>query len=206
MYRVYGFHPSRTTRVLWALEEVGASYEISRVPPGSQEARAFNPSGKVPVLEVLEDGFRLIDSSAICCFLADRHPEAKLTFPAGTHERGEMDSWLHFAMSDLEVPVWNQSRHTFIYSDELKVPDILKVCAMEWDWAVEAMDARLGEGPYLMGGRFTIPDIVMGHICKWATTIGLEVKRPRVVAYFERIQARPALARAYARGKAEASR
>jgi len=210
MYRVYGAHPTRTTRVLWMLEELGAPYEIVHANPRSPEALAVNPSGKVPVLEVVEEGFRLIDSAAICQFLADRHPEAGMTFPAGSRQRAEMDSWLHFAMSDLEVPVWTQSKHTFLYPEELRAPAVLPACGFEWSAAISAMDQRLEAqgwtGPYIMGEAFTVPDIVLGHIGRWAHVIKLEVKIPRVADYFERALARPALKRAAERGAKECPR
>ncbi len=210
MYRVYGAHPTRTTRVLWALEEIGAPYEIVRATPRSPEATAVNPSGKVPILEVLNEGFHLIDSAAILQFLADRHPEAKMSFAPGTRERAEMESWLHFAMSDLEVPVWTQSKHSFIYPDNLKAPEVLPACGYEWNAAVAAMDDRLEAagwtGPYIMGENLTVPDIVMGHIFRWATNIGLETARPRVAAYAEHVLARPALKRAAERGVKECPR
>lgn len=206
MYRVYGAHPTRTTRVLWALEEIEAPYEISHANPRSDEAKAVNPSGKVPVLEVLMEEFRLIDSTAILQFLADRHPAVGLTFAQGSRERAEMDSWIHFAISDLEAPVWTMTKHSFIYPDHLRAPEVLKACAQEWDWGIAAMDERLGGGPYLVGEPFTVPDIIMGHVSRWAGNIGLEVKRPRVAEYFERVLARPALARAVARGEKECPR
>ena len=66
MYKLIGYPKTRAFRVLWMLEEIGADYEIDPVMPRSEECKAFNPSGKVPVLQVGEDN--IIDSVAICQF------------------------------------------------------------------------------------------------------------------------------------------
>ncbi|MFA9474938.1 MAG: glutathione S-transferase N-terminal domain-containing protein, partial [Filomicrobium sp.] len=64
MYKLIGYPKTRAFRVLWMLEEIGAEYEIDPVMPRSEECKAINPSGKVPVLQVGEDN--IIDSVAIC--------------------------------------------------------------------------------------------------------------------------------------------
>ena len=57
MYKVIGFPKTRAFRVLWMLEELGLDYDVDPVKPRSEEAKAYNPSGKVPVL--------LVDGEAI---------------------------------------------------------------------------------------------------------------------------------------------
>ena len=55
MYTVYGNAYTRTLRVLWCLEEIGAPYTHVPGDAHSPEIKAVNPSGKVPALG-LEDG------------------------------------------------------------------------------------------------------------------------------------------------------
>ena len=92
MYKLIGTPKTRAIRVLWMLEELGAEYTLDPVAPRSDEARAYNPSGKVPMLQVGDDV--IIDSVAICQYLADVH--GKFTAQAGTIERALQDSWTQF--------------------------------------------------------------------------------------------------------------
>jgi glutathione S-transferase len=98
LYKVIGFPKTRAFRVLWMLEELGLDYDVDPVKPRSEEAKAYNPSGKVSMLVV--DGEAILDSVAICQFLADNH--ARFTFPAGTLKRARQDSWTQFAVDDVE--------------------------------------------------------------------------------------------------------
>jgi glutathione S-transferase len=81
------------------LEEVGVEYKLVATRPHSEIAYSVNPSGKLPALKVGDAV--ILDSAAICSYLADCHPQAGLTFGTGTTERAQMESWLHFAMNDL---------------------------------------------------------------------------------------------------------
>ena len=83
MYRVIGTVKSRAFRVLWMLEELGQPYEMLPVPPRSEEARSFNPLGKIPAL--VDGDEVLTDSVAIMTYLADKH--GGLTALAGTAAR-----------------------------------------------------------------------------------------------------------------------
>lgn len=55
MYTVIGSPQTRAIRVIWCLEELGLEYEIKSVAPSSEEAKKYNPSGKVPALVVGDD-------------------------------------------------------------------------------------------------------------------------------------------------------
>ena len=50
-------------------------------------------------------------------------------------------------------------------------------------------------GPWLLGERFTAADILWGGALNWTTMFGIVPKRPEIMAYVERMQARPAVAR-----------
>lgn len=75
MYKLIGNPQTRTFRVIWCLEELGEPYELNAASPRSKEIAELNPSGKVPAL-VTDEG-TIIDSTAICQYLADKH--GKLT-------------------------------------------------------------------------------------------------------------------------------
>ncbi len=71
MYTVIGPVKSRAMRVLWMLEELGEAYNHIDAAPRSDEARTYNPSGKVPAL--IDGAEVLTDSMAILTYLADKH-------------------------------------------------------------------------------------------------------------------------------------
>ncbi|MEE8310293.1 MAG: glutathione S-transferase family protein [Hyphomicrobium sp.] len=203
MYVLYGFPGSRTTRVTWMIEEIGADYEFVATRPHSKIAYSVNPSGKLPALKV--DSETIVDSIAICSYLADCHPEAGLTYSPGTIERAQMESWLQFAALDLEAPLWMFNRQTMILPKPKRTPGILDVCTEDWANALKAMAARLGENTYAMGERFTVADVVLGHIGRWAAQIKYPIEPQSVSSYFDRVQRRPALARALERESAAAT-
>lgn len=192
MYTVIGSPQSRTTRVLWMLEEVGQPYEIMRAKPQSPEARKYNPSGKIPVL--LVDGEPLCDSAAICVYLGERHPEAGLA-SRSLEERAQIDSWMHFAQAELEAPLWNKLKHRLILPDELRA-EVGPWTAWEFNTHIKAMMRRMGDGEFALGDRFTAVDVVLGHIGVWARGGKFAIESDAANAYFDRVLARPALARA----------
>jgi glutathione S-transferase len=179
------------------LEEVGVEYKLVVTRPHSEIACSVNPSGKLPALKVGKAV--ILDSAAICSYLADCHPQAGLTFDTGTTERAQMESWLHFAMNDLEGPLWMFTRQTLLLPKEKRTRAILNLCAEDWATAVKTMASRLGDGEYAMGEQFTVPDVVLGHIGRWARRCAYPIQSHSVNAYFDRVQGRPALARALQR-------
>ena len=197
MYALYGLLGSRTTRVTWMPEEVGVEYEVVVTRPHSEIAYSVNPSGKLPALKV--GNAVILDSAAICSYLADCHPQSGLTFDTGTTERAQMESWLHFAMNDLEGPLWMFTRQTLLLPKEKRTPAILDLCAEDWATAVKTMASRLGDRQYVMGERFSVPDVVLGHIGRWARRCAYPIGSQTVNAYFDRVEGRPALARALQR-------
>ena len=179
------------------LEEISVVYRFVATRPHSKIAYSANPSGKLPALKVGDQ--TIIDSIAICSYLADSHPEVGLTYGPGTIERAQMDSWLQFAALDLEAPLWMFNRQTMLLPEPKRTPDILALCAADWVAAIKTMATRLGENTYAMGTIFTVPDVVLGHIGRWASRVGFPIEPRSVADYFDRVHRRPALGRALER-------
>ncbi|HHG89796.1 MAG TPA: glutathione S-transferase family protein [Devosia sp.] len=201
MYVVVGLVGTRLTRVTWMLEELGQPYDILNVRPRSEVMNSYNPSGKVPAL-IDKHGKRdlvVVDSAAICTYLADRHPEKNMSAEPGSAERAQIDSFLHFAQSELEAPLWCKAKHRFILPKELRIWEIGAACAYEFDLAVASLEKRLENREFAVGERMTAADVLLGHTGMWAKKARFEVKSAPVRDYFSRMLARPALARASAR-------
>src|SRR5271169_4679087 len=93
---LYHISPSRSSIVLWMLEEVGEPFDIHLLDAKKGENRepaylAVNPMGKVPAIR--HKGVVMTEGAAICCYLADGFPTAKLNVPIGDPQRGPYLKW-----------------------------------------------------------------------------------------------------------------
>lgn len=194
MYVVIGSRGSRAFRVLWMLEELGLPYEHIPARPQSDEARAHNPSGKVPCLR---DGDAVLtDSVAIMTWLADGH--GRLTHPAGTLERARQDALTFAILDEIEALLWMAARHGYILPEEHRVAAIRP--ALEWEYGrnIAGLAGALA-GPFLTGEQMTVPDIVLTHCLRWAEAAGFPDPGAGLGAYRARIETRDAFQRALAR-------
>lgn len=187
MYKVYGRLQSRASRVIWMLEELEQPYEFVNVGPHDPQVLALNPSGKIPVLV---DGDQVIcDSSAIMTYLADKH--GTLTYPAGSAERATQDS-LFFAMLDeLDALLWVAARHKFVLPEEKRIAGVSETAMWEFDRNFQRLEKQF-RGPYLLGDRMTIADILLVHCMSWAKGAGFPLNSDVLKSYGTEMRDRPA--------------
>jgi glutathione S-transferase len=198
MYTVIGSPKTRAFRVLWMLNELGQPYSVDPLPPRDPKLAGINPSMKVPVLK---DGDNyVIDSVAICQYLADKHQ--MLTFPAGTINRAHQDSFTQFCVDELELPLWVAAKHKFALPEKWRVPEVKPACEFDFNRGLTALGERLGSKTYVMGDVFTVPDLLLGHCSLWASSAGWTAPGGPVADYFARVQARPAFKKALAEREA----
>ncbi|MCG6112811.1 MAG: glutathione S-transferase family protein [Paracoccus sp.] len=194
MYRVIGTAKSRALRVLWMLEELGQPYEHIPANPRSDGVAQFNPAGKVPVL--IDDGTPITDSTAILTYLADRHGD--LTHPAGTLDRARQDSLTQFLLDEFDAALWLAARHSFILPEEMRLGAIKNTLRWEFETSQRTLIHRMSDGPFLMGDRMTVPDLILAHCLDWALTARFPVVEHKLTDYLDRIRQRPAYQRAMA--------
>lgn len=195
MYVAVGAPGSRLTRVTWMLEELGQPYTLTLLAQFSEEMRRYNPSGKGPVL--IDGELVVMDSAGICAYLADKHPERAMG-PQTPAERAHLNAWLFFAQSELEAPLRNRMTQGELMPQGPKV-DVGPWTTAEFRREIMSLEARLGANDYAVGNRFTAADVILGHCGQWARDARFPIESERVNAYFDRMLARPALARARAR-------
>lgn len=191
---LYHAVPSRSSIVHWMLEEIGHPYELRLLDLKKQENRepaflAVNPMGKVPTL--VHDGAVITEASAICCYLADAFPEAKLNFPVGDARRGPYLKWLFFSPSCIEPAMVDRMlkrdpgpRSAVGYGD--------------YDTVMGVLADALKAGPYLFGETFTAADVVIGSTLRWGMLFDLIPDKDVFKAYVARLSERPAIKRAQA--------
>jgi len=196
---LYHASPSRSSVVLWMLEELGQPYDIKllKLSEGDNlkpEYLAVNPMGKVPALD--HRGTVITEASAICAYLADEFPQAKLNIPVGTPRRGVYLKWLFFgpsciepAMIDRAAPRKEEARRAMLGYGT-------------FDTTMDVVARAVEKGPWLMGEQFTAADVVIGANIRYGMMFKLVPERPEFTAYAARIAARPAAQRADAKDKA----
>jgi glutathione S-transferase len=188
-------HAGRPIRVAWTLEELGEPYEITKMTreeAAGDQHRVRHPLGRVPVLED-EEGF-VFESAAICLHLADLHPEASLSPPPGTHERALVYQWAIFAPAELEPPLIESAMQA------QRDPDRSASARQRFDEAADAVSGALEDGEYLVGGRFTVADVLVGSTLAFTERIGFADELPANLRdYLARLTQRPARQRALAR-------
>ncbi len=196
MLTLYHAPLSRSSRIVWLLEELGADYAIrlTDIPrmdgSGAVDPANPHPDGKVPALV---DGDVLItESIAIVQYLADAFPAAGLSPAIGDPLRGPYLTWLAYYAGVIE-PV--------IHFASAGVADNPALQRTFRDRA--AVDRRilaaLGAHPYILGDRFSAADILIASLGQWMRD--MLPADPVVDAYLARCNARPALARAQARDR-----
>ena len=194
MYKVIGPVKSRAMRVLWMLEELGEPYEHLPAAPRSEEARRFNPTGKVPALVDGED--ILTDSMAILTYLADKH--GNLTAPAGTIARAHQDALTFWLVDEFDAILWAAAKHSFVLPEDKRVPAVKDVLKEEFSSSATQLSERL-QGEYLIGDRLTVPDILACHCLNWAIGANFPRVDDKLVAYAKNLRSRPAFQAAFSR-------
>jgi glutathione S-transferase len=195
---LYHAAPSRSSVVRWMLEEIDEPYDIHPVSLSKGDNRApdylaVNPMGKVPALRYGD--VVITESAAICTYLADEFPRAKLNVPIGDPRRGPYLKWLFFgpsciepAMMDRAFPRKEEARRAALgYGD--------------FDTVMNVVAQAVASGPYILGDRFTAADVVIGSVLRFGMMFKLLPERDEFAAYAGRLAQRPALARAQAKDK-----
>ena len=109
---LYHAAPSRSSVVRWMLEELGQPYDVHllKLANGDQakpDYLAINPMGKVPALK--HGDAVVTEVAAICTYLADEFPHARLNIPVGDPRRGAYLKWLFFSPSCIEPAVTDRA-------------------------------------------------------------------------------------------------
>lgn len=200
--KLYGYKNGRTLRALWALEEAGAPYEYVEVDLFSGKAREpsfleLNPAGKVPVL--VDDGHVITESAAICMHIAEKHEQAQLLPPAGSAARTDCYKWVSFILTELDSALWTIAKHRFALPEDKRVPAVLQTAAWEYGNGAKLLAKALKDREYLLECGFSVADILAGHILLWAKSARVSMRSTSLDSYLQRLEERPALARAKAR-------
>lgn len=184
---------SRGRIVRWMLEEVGQPYETVVLDYGTTmkapEYLAINPMGKVPAIK--HGNAVVTEAAAVCAYLADAFPQAKLAPPSGSKLRAPYYRWLFYGAGPVEAMASNQALGVVIPDEKRGM-----VGYGSRDAVMDALEYAVSRGEYLVGDSFTAADLYLGAQIGWGLMFGTIEKRPAFEAYFQRVSARPAHIRA----------
>ncbi|MDE2486040.1 MAG: glutathione S-transferase family protein [Alphaproteobacteria bacterium] len=204
MIRLYHCPDARSFRVLWALEELGLPYELEILPfpPRAQapEYLEVNPLGTIPAM--IDGPTFMTESAAIVQYLVTRYGPTELAVEAEDAAYGTWLNWLHFGEATLTFP------QTLVLRYRRFEPGRAEAVADDYArWFLSRLkhvDRALAQDEWLCAGRFTAADVSVGYALLLANHLKLlEHASPAVLAYWERLQARPAFLAAKRAQKAE---
>ena len=182
---------SRGSTARFMLEEVGVPYETIILDyegaMKTPEYLAINPMGKVPAIQ---HGDAIVtECAAICAYLADVFPEARLAPPAG--QRANYYRWLFFGAGPIEAAIMDKYRKIEPNAEQQRM-----IGYGTFERTIAAIDAAVTRNPWLAGEEFSAADVYAGSQIDWPTQFGMLEPTPALSGYITRLRARPAYRRA----------
>ena len=204
MLTIHHLGHSQSERIIWLCEELGLPYELTLYerapvtilsPPALQ---ALHPLGAAPVIQ--DDGLLLAESAAVVEYIIAKHGGGRLRLGPDHPDFASYLYWFHFANGNLQ-PVMGRMMMVGRVGLALDHPVQVSVQG-RLDRVMALVEARLGQADSLAGGEFTAAAVM--------SVFSLPTMRlfppvdlrpyPSILAYLQRIGARPAYRRAMAKG------
>ena len=193
---LHHLHMSRSTRIIWLLEELGLDYEridyhrdpVTRRAPDS--LRNVHPLGKAPVLEV--DGVLIAESGAIIEYLLETLDDRQLA-PTSGAARAHYLEWMHYAEGSAMLPVMLNILGQFRGG---LPPAIAAFEGPETAAALGHIASSIKPGGYLLASGFSAADIQIHYVVGAARWLNLIDPYPELAGYLDRVEARPAYRKA----------
>jgi glutathione S-transferase len=191
---VFYTHPQSRGRIVrWMLEEIGAPYRTELLEYGTTMKGpaylAINPMGKVPAIR--HGDMVVTEAAAICVYLADVFPEARLAPPPGDRLRGPYFRWLFYGAGPLEA-AWTNKAMGFVVPPERE-----RMAGYgRFETVVDVLEQAVSRADYVVGDSFTAADVYLGSGLGFGMQFGMIEKRAAFEQYCQRLSARPAALRA----------
>ena len=202
MLVVHHLNNSRSQRILWLLEELGAPYEIKFYQRDSQtnlappELKAVHPLGKSPV--ITDGAVTLAESGAVVDYIQRTYGGGKLGRKPGDADYERYNEWLHYAEGSAMLPLMVNLYVRRL--GEAGAPLHPRIQS-EMDNHLGYVEGALSGRDWLMGD-FTAADVQMSFVGEVARAFGQTETHPNMKAWVERFQARPAYQRSLEKGGA----
>ncbi len=221
MITVHHLETSRSQRILWLLEELGLPYELkvykrhpkTRLAP--PELKQVHPLGKSPV--ITDGGLVVAESAPILEYIVETHGSgqgdvSRLIAAPGTPEHRQQRFWMHFAEGSLMN--WAVMKLVFMTIPTQPMPFFVRPIARELCKRVQQqlidpnlstslafIEAHLSRHTWFAGEHLTLADFQMSFAVEaLLQRAGGAQQYPHLMAYRDRMVARPAYQRAIAKG------
>ena len=205
MVTLYGVTRSRASRNIWLMNELGQPYEQVPVIQANRLANpeapdaplntrspsflAVNPNGHIPSMK---DGDLVLNESlAINLYLAKKFggPLA----PANLAEEGEVAMWTLWAATEAEPHAIQILYHRLMKQGDERKPELADAAVVALRQPFQVLNDALAANGHLVGGRFTVADINVAEVIRYASPAPeLFEAAPHVKAWLAACQARPA--------------
>ena len=183
---------TRSSRVVWMLEEAGVDYELERIDlrDSSRQVdvdfRAASPMRKVPALQ--DHDVQMAESAAICLYIADRYASGRLA-PAIDHpDRGRFLYWLMYTPAVIE-PTMSEKLNKI-------EPNRTRNGWGDFKTMISTLSTGLGGNPWILGDQFSAADVMLGSSVHFLQLFNLLGDAPVLIDYVERCRERPAFQKA----------
>ena len=192
---------SRSVRALWLFNELGLPYELEVYPLGDKSMRTpeylkVHPLGRVPALE--DGDLTIFESGAIVQYVLDKYGEGAMVPTAGSTDYPTYLQWLHYAEGMIMPQINIIVVETIFLPEERRNQTNVDRATKLLTRMLTAVDVHLQDREFL-AGEFSGADIMTGHACIVSGRLGADISdKPNVAAYIDRLEARPALQKAWA--------
>jgi glutathione S-transferase len=193
MTKLHGTSRSRSARSLWALEELGVTYEHLPMPTTEAKSPAhlkLNPNGHVPVLE--DDGLVVWESMAINLYLAEKYGKNSL-WPPEPAAHAEIYKWSFWAMTEVEPHLITILRNRVMNPPEQRDEKAAQAAVEALKAPLHTLEQSLKGKEYLLGKNFTIADLNVAAVMSWIPMMRLDLSSwPNVAAWLQKCLGREA--------------
>jgi glutathione S-transferase len=186
------------------LEELGVPFELVLVDRARQQHKSpeylkLNPNGLIPVL--VDGDLVLYETAAICLHLLDTHGQAGLAPGLATTARAHFYKWLMWLTNTLQTTLIVYFYPERWADDAAAVAQVKAHAEAKIGTLLEQLDAQLADRPWLLGSEFSALDLYALVLCRWTRGFASRPARdyPRLGPYLQRLLARPAVQRVFAR-------
>ncbi|MEQ9144828.1 MAG: glutathione S-transferase family protein [Parvibaculaceae bacterium] len=200
LYNSIGPNP-RVVKMFMAEKGIEMPFEEIDIMGGANRQEDYtkvNPAGQLPALQ-LDNGDVISEITAICEYLDEKNPNPPL-IGSTPEERAETRMWTRRVDLGICEPLANGFRFSeglAMFQDRMRcIPeaaDGLKACAQD---KIKWLDGQLEGKDWIAGDRFTLADILLFGFLDFGASVGqpLDPANKNVVAWFERVNARPSAA------------
>ena len=204
MLTVHHLGKSQSERIVWLCEELGTPYElkiydrdaVTRLAP--PDYKALHPLGAAPVIE--DGDVLLAESGAIVDYIVAKYGKGRLTLAPEHPDFAQFLYWFHFANGTLQPAT---GRNMILGRLDLAADNpLLRAMKGRLDLALGLVEARLAKADYLAGAEFTTADIMaVFSLTTMRYFLPFDLSPyPAILAYLQRIAARPAYQQAMQKG------